>query len=304
MNTQGKYNLLYRLGLRKDFKDNYDSGSPEYSQLLRMGTIDMPEISATIFTGLSRMLEMGDGESITFDSPKIGPKVMAVDKKFGAGVEISEQTIQDDQFGKMKEAAKWLAHAAKMTKEYRVGAFWDDAFTGSVYKGIDGLSLCNASHTFLNASGTYSNIPAAPVGLGRTGIDSLLDIFMTAKDHNGDPINMMPKTLIIGNNTGDYQRAMQILKGIKEPFTANNADNGVKLTTPSLDKVVISRYKTSLKSYFMIDDTWFDAWMLMRSDASVEDDRDFKTGAYLWKATMRFLIWFVENRGTAGANPA
>lgn len=304
MNTQGKYNLIYRLGLRKDFRDHYDKGDTEFDKIIRTGTIDMPEIAATIFAGLSRMYELGDGESPNFESPKIGPKVAAVDKKFGAGVEISEQTIQDDQYGKMKEAAKWLAHAARMTKEYRVAAFWDDAFTGSVYKGIDGLSLCNASHTYLNASGTFSNVPSAPVGLGRAGFDALLDLFMTAKDHNGDPISLTPKKLIIGNNTGDYQRALQILKGIKEPFTANNADNGVRLTTPSLDQVIVSRFKSSLKSYFMVDDSWFDAWMLMRSDASVEDDRDFKTGAYLWKSTMRFLIWFVDNRGVVGVNPS
>lgn len=306
MNTQGKYALLYRQGLRSEFRDRYDEYGSEYQDILKTGNIKEPEIAATIFTGLSRLFELGDGESVIFESPKIGPKVMAVDKEFGGGVEISRKTIEDDQYGKMKEAARWLAHAARMCVEYRVGGFLDDAFTGTLYKGIDSLSLINSAHTILNpqtSTTTWSNATSNPVQVSVAGLSAMHDIFLTMKDHNGDPIKMMPSKLIIGNNTGDFQRAKQIMLSEKEPFTADNQDSGIRLAMPSLKKLVISRFKTSLKSYFMVDESYNDAWFLTRRAATVEDERDFKTGAYLWKSTMRFLIWFVDPRGWVGANP-
>lgn len=304
MNTQGKYNLLYRPGLRDEFRDKLDKHKPEFNQILKTGNVSEPEIAASIFVGLSRMFEMGDGESVFFESPKMGPKVAAVDKEFGVGVEISKRTLDDDKYGKMKEAVRWLAHAANMTKEYRVGAFLDDAFTGSVYVGIDGKALCANNHQYFNASGTQSNIPTTAVQLSMAGFSALMDTFMTLKDHNGDPIKMWPTKLIIGNNTGDWHRAMQILKSVKEPFTADNQDNAMKMTLPSMGEPIISRFKSSLKSYFMVDESYNDAWFLTREAPVTTDDEEFKTGARLWKCTQRFLIWFVDWRGWAGANPS
>jgi hypothetical protein len=43
---------------------------------------------------MSRLLEMGDGEPVTYEDPKIGPKVMMVDKEFGIGFIISEKQLK------------------------------------------------------------------------------------------------------------------------------------------------------------------------------------------------------------------
>jgi hypothetical protein len=250
MIVEGAFNSLIRPGMRKDFRDNYGKGPEEYSQFLKKGTMDMPELSATIFTGPSRMFELGDGEPIKFEPPKLGPKVMGVDKEFGVGTAIGRKILEDDQYGKMKEAAKWLANAARQTYEYRGAQFLDDAFTGTYFKGIDGQSLCGAGHTYLNASGTWSNLAAA-VGLSYTGITNLMDIFGLMKNHDGDPIDMEMDTLVIGNNQGDKNRAWQVFNSKSEPFTAENQDNAVKHMAGNV-KVVVSKYKVSKKSYFGI----------------------------------------------------
>lgn len=302
MQTQGAFNLLFRSGLRKDFRDEYDQYETEYSNFMRTGTIDTPEIAATIMTGLSRLIEIGDGEPVTYESPKIGPKVMGVDKEFGIGVQISRKTVEDDQYGKMKQSAKWLAHAARMCYEYRSAAFLDDMFTGSVYKGIDGLAWISASHTFLNAPGTWSNLLPA-VGFGMTAVTAALDAFGTLKDHNGDPIKAMPNRLIIGNNAGDINRADAIFSSIKEPFTAENQDNTNRKRTTGM-KVEVSRFKVSLKSYAFINDKLNDVWFLVRRAVKMEDSFDFNTGAALYKVTTRFLIWGVDPRGWTASNPS
>jgi len=302
MQITGAFNLLIRGGLRPDFRFNFDQHADEFPKYLRVATTDMPEQAATIFTGLSRMFELGEGEPITYDSPKVGPKVMGVDKEFGVGVAIGKRVLEDEQYGLLKGAAKWLAHAANMTSEYRSAAFLDDAFTGTTYKGVDSIELIANNHPFLNAAGTWSNIAAQPIGLSVSGITALLDLAMNTKDHNGDPIVVNLNKLIIGNSSRDLNRALQILNSQLEPFTAENQDNALKQRIGQTE-IVISRFKANVKPYFMVDDTLNDAHFLRRRPVTMEDEMDFNTGNSLHKVTTRFLIWFVDARGWVGSNP-
>lgn len=305
MITQGAFNLLFRPGLRADFRDEWDRYEPEYPMYLRTGTMDTPELSATIMTGPSRLLERGDGEPITFEDAVIGPKVMGTDKEFGLGFMISRRTVEDDQYGKANSASKWLAHSARMTSEYRSAALLDDAFTGATFKGIDGLALCHTAHTLIgiDATGvTVANRPTAEVALSITGITACQDLYQLMKDENGDPIKMWPDKLIIGNNAGDVNRAYQIFNSQQEPFTANNQDNAIKHRMGNITPEV-SHFKQSTKSYFFIDSRWNDAWYLTKRPVDFDDDFDFITDAALYKTTTRFMIWFVDWRGWVGVNP-
>lgn len=302
MLVEGAANALFRPGLRKDFRDDYMLYEPEWPDFLREGTMDLPEIKATIMTGFSRLVEIGDGEPITLDTPKMGNIVMGMDREFGLGFAISRKTIEDDQYNKANQSAKWLSQAAQLTREYRAAALLDDAFTGTIFNGIDGNRLCYNTHTLINSSSTVANTPATQVGLSVTGVSALLDLAMTLKNENGDPIKCNIDKLIISNSSGELNRALQILGSDKEPFTAENQDNAIKKRIGGI-KPIISRYKTSTKSYFMVDSKMNDAWFLTKRPVTFEDDTDFYTGAALYKVTTRFLIWFVDWRGWFGMNP-
>ncbi len=303
MNVQGAFNLLFRPGLRKDFLDEWQQYEPEYNQFLKESTTDMPEQSATIIAGLSRLYERQDGEGITYDTAKMGRKVMGIDKEFAGGFMLTRKTVEDDQYGKAKGLSKGLAHAAMMTKEYRSAALLDDAFAGATFKGIDNLSLCNTAHTLINSSATVSNALATPVGLSVAGVTAMFDLFQQMKDENGDPIKMFPNKLIIGNSAGDYHRSLQIFGTDKEPFTAENQDNAIKKRLPLTQKdIIVSHYKSSSKPWFMLDQKYNDAQFVTRRAVEFDDDFDFNTDAALYKATMRFLIWFVSWRGWCGSN--
>ena len=303
MIVQGAFNLLFRPGLRRDFRDNFQMYPVEYTKFLKTGTTKMPEQSASIITGMSRLVERDDGEPITYEDPKMGPKVMAVDKEFALGFILTRKTVEDDQYGKANQGSKWLAHAARMTYEYRAAGLLDDAFTGTDYKGIDGLSLCHAAHTLINSSTTVANTPAVQVEMSITGVTACLDLFMQMKDENGDPIIMNPNKLIIGNNANDLHKALQIFGSDKEPFTADNQDNAIKKRFGNISPE-ISHYKTSSKSYFFQDDKYVDSHLLTRRAVDFDDTFDFDTDAAKYKTTSRFLIWFVDWRGWVGVNPS
>ena len=303
MVTQGAFNLLFRPGLRSDFRDSYDQYAPEYPVFLKVESTTLAEQSATIMTGPSRLLERGDGEPVTYEDAIIGPKVMGVDKEFALGFMITRRTVEDDQYGKANQASKWLAHAARMTMEYRSAALLDDAFAGATFRGIDGLALCHTAHTVIgNTSSTVANRPTTEVGLSITGVTACQDLYQLLKDENGDPIKSWPDKLVIGNAAGDVNRAWQIFNSQKEPFTTDNQDNAIKHRMSNI-QVEVSHFKTSTKSYFFVDSRYNDAHMVVRRPVEFDDDFDFNTDAALYKCTTRFLIWFVDWRGWVGVNP-
>lgn len=302
MLVQGAFNALFRPGLRADFRDSYQEYEPEYNQFLRESTTTLPETRATIIAGLSRFFERYDGEPLTYDTPKQGPVVAGVDKEFALGFMITKRTVEDDQYNKANQSAKWLGHAANMTKEYRSAALLDDAFSGTLFKGIDNLSLINTAHTLINSDATVANQPSSQFGVSMTGVTTFFDLAQQMKDENGDPMKMFPDTIVISNNAPDWHRALQIFGTDKEPFTAENQENAIRKRLPT-PKIVVSRYKSSTRSWFMVDSKLNDAHFVTRRALTFDDDFDFNTDAALYKATMRFLIWFVDWRGWLGANP-
>jgi len=300
--AQGAFNYLFRAGLRKDFRDEFNMYDPEFSQFLRTGTMDGPEIEAAAITGMRLLLERGDLEEITFEDPKISGKVVGVDKEFALGFAISRKTVEDDKYKKANQASKWLAHAARLTSEYRSAALLDDAFAGATFKGLDGAALCKTAHALFGSETglTMDNAPAAPVGFSVTGINALIDIHALAKDWNGDPMRQQPDTIVFSPKY--ISKALQIFGSAQEPFTADNQDNAIPKRLPGI-KQVVSRFKVSTESYFLVDSRLNDSQYLTRRPIEYDDTFDFKTDAALYKATTRFLIWFVDFHAWAGANP-
>ena len=277
---------------------------PEYTQYLKTGRMDGPEIEALQLTGVRRLLERGDGEEVTFEDPVIGNKVVGVDKEYALGIAITKRTVEDDKYRKANQAAKWLARATRLTYEYRAAALLDDAFAGATFTGLDGLAMCHTAHTLLNpGSGatTTQNRPTTEVGFGLTGINALLDLSELMKDENGDPSPMKVDTVIY--NPTQKSKAIQIFGSDLEPFTADNQDNAVKKRLPTI-KHVVKRYTTNTTSYHLVDSRLNDAWVLTRRPVEFSDDFDFKTSAAMYMAAVRFLIWFADHRGWLGSNPS
>ncbi len=301
MEVQGDLALLFRSGLRADFRDTFNEHETQYSQYLRVGSMDGPEQEATIIAGLRRLLEIGDGEPVTFEDIVLGPKVIGVDKEFGLGFTLTRKTVEDDQYNKANQGAKWLAHATQMTYEFRSGALLDDAFAGATFKGIDNLPLCDVSHTSIgHPSGTtWANEPTTPVAFSVAGVNALLNLHQLTVDHNGDPIITHPDTVVY--NSGQITKAMQIFGSKLEPFTAENQDNAVGQRLSGV-KQIVKRFVTSTTTYFLFDSKMNDAHFLLRRKADFKDETDFDTGAAKFKTTTRFLIWFVDPRGWTGAN--
>lgn len=298
----GSFAPLFRPGLRKDFKDSWDEYPTEYTNFLKVERSDQVEQRAAIITGMNRLVERGDGEPLTYEDPKMSPIVAAVDKEFALGFIISRRTVEDDQYGKANQSAKWLAHAARMTYEYRAAALLDDAFTGTFFKGIDNLPLISTAHTLLNSALTISNRLAGDPQFSLAAVEAAFDMYQAMRDENGDPVPMFGTNLVLGNAPGDYSTALKIWNSSLEPFSANNTDNVARRRMPN-PNMSISHYKANAKSWFMFDSKRNDAHMVIRRPVAFDDIFDFETKAAKYSVDTRFLVWFVTWYGWLGSNP-
>lgn len=299
------YALLYRPGLSVAFQDAWEDHKPEYTQFMKTGSTTSSEVVGTAFGAPARMYERGDGEPITYDYPFIGPKVVAVDKEYAAGFMMSRRALEDDQYGKLKNATKWLARGGRLTEEYLAAKFLDDAFSGSTYKGIDGQPLISNAHEVVagDYGSGFSNTPAAAIPPTMAGFTAMMELYHNMKDDNGDPIVMWPDKIITSNITY-YQKILAILHTDKEPFSAENQINAVKRHLGNMPDPILLHYTTNKNFWFMVDSKHNDAEMLTRRAIEFDSETDFDTEVTKWKASMRKLAWFRQFRGWVGSNPS
>jgi hypothetical protein len=303
MIVQGNFAPLFRPGLRKDFRDSYQDWDPEYPGYLNVDTTGVPEIRSTYIVGMNRLFERGDGEPIRYEDPKMGPIAVGVDREFAAGFMITRRTVEDDQYGKANQGAKWLARAARLTYEYRAAALLDDAFTGTFFRTMDNQPLCSTAHTLIgNTNVTVPNRPSADVALSNAGISALYDLWTTLKDENGDPIRAWPDTLVCGTAPGDINTALAIWNSTLEPFTSDNTDNVIRRRLPK-PKIITSHFKANPKSYFLVSSQLNDAHFSVRRAVEFDDTFDFDTDVAKYKATTRFMVVVFDWRGWSGTSP-
>lgn len=295
------HRILARPGLVKNFLDSYQDWAEIKNQYMKVGTHDKPEIAGATVAGPSRFIQTREGEPVTYMEMVTGPKVAAVDKTYKGGYMITKEAIDDDGYGKLNQGAKFLARAARMTQEYAAVALVDDAFSGTNFKGQDNLALMSTAHTLINSNTTVANRPSSAVSLSVAGFTTLMDLARKCKDESGDPIMVMPDTLMIANDQGQLNKAYQILESSLEPFTANNQDNPIRRNfKPS--KIIVNPYMTNLYHYFIIDSKLNDAQFLNREAVNMKDDYDIHRDIAYVRGRARWIIWFRDWRGWYGTN--
>jgi hypothetical protein len=305
INTRGTSQLLFRDGLDSNMLDNYQMYDPIWNKIMKAGTTNQVEIQRARISGPSRMYQSWEGEPPVLARLSVSNKFTAVDRTFQLGYGLTLEAQEDDKYGKIDQGPKYLGHAARMTEEYLVGAFVDDLAAGTAgYLGMDNLPALSASHPLMGSPLLQSNLVTNPVSLSIAGISAMYQLYADMKDENGDPIKVMPDTLIIPNRVGYIQDAVRMFGQEKELNTANNNDNPLKAIVGYKPmKIVINPFMTSTSAYFMVDSSRNDAWFLTRKGLTMTDWVDKPTGTKFVKARMRVLSYIYDWRAWVGAIP-
>lgn len=299
MIVRGAFNHLLRPGLRRDFRDSYNSYPEEYGMFLNTGNMDRAEVEAVAISGLGRMVKKEDIEPITYVDPKQSDKVTYVDDEFALGFSISRRMMEDDLYGRANQNAKWLGRAARLTQEYNAAALLDDAFTGATFTGLNGEPLISDSHALLNGSGTWTNLIAGNPALSVTGLQAAYELAEQQVDHQGDPMPMVPTRLLV--DPTDELTAIQLTQNPAEPFTADRNINAAMKKRSLTPKVL--HYKLADGSWFLQDPNLIDMHFLFRVRPEFGDtsDEGGTLAAKFW-ARQRILAYFFDQRGIIGSD--
>ena len=300
MHVRGAWNHMLRPGLRRDFRDSYNSFPEEYSAYLNVGGLDRAEEERVAVSGLGRMVKKGEIEPVTYIDAVMSAKFTFVDDEFALGFMISRRLVEDDQYARANQNSKWLGRAARLTQEFLGGALLDDAFSGSTYTGLASEALCSTSHTLLNSASTWSNRIAGNPSLSVTGYQAGLELAEAQVDHQGDPMPMMPSRLVIDRT--DEMIAIQLTANSQEAFTTDRNINAA-LKKRNIQNYVLSHYKTADGSWFLQDPSLIDMHFKFRIRPQFGDAMDAggTLAAKFW-ARQRILAYFFDQRGIIGSD--
>lgn len=299
MIVRGAFNHLLRPGLRKDFRDEYEQFSEEYSSYLRTGSMDRAEVEATTISGLPRQVELGEGEAFTIVDPKLSDKVVYTDTQFGLGMSISQEMMEDDLYKKANGSARWLAVSTRLAQEYEAADLLDDAFTGTTFTGFEGESLISSSHTLLNSADTWSNQISGNLQLGVSGLQAAFELAESQVNQQGDPMQMMLDKLII--NVAEQWVARQLVDNEHEPFTSDRNINTTKRKANLSFKVSHFKDQTA-KDWFAMNSKKHDAHFLFKVKPQFPDWYEDRTRSAFFASRQRFLVYFFDQRHWIGSN--
>lgn len=240
-------------------------------------------------SGTGPAVEIAEGASVTYDDIVQGADTTFTFTKFGLGVIITEEMIDDQKYDQAGDIYRGLGASMHHTRQVDFMNNFNNGFTTA---GYDGVSLFNTAHPLIKAGGTENNRPAVDVDLSVAALrTALIDISGTLS-HEGLRIYLRPKYLLV-SSTNIYD-AHELLKSDYRPGTANNDVNA--FTIFGLD-YMSSEYLTDADAWFIGCDKndhrlmWYD-----RKMPEVKSFEDFDAGALKTKITARWdtghASWF------------
>jgi hypothetical protein len=240
--------------------------------------------------GLATLQSMNEGNAIPFDSLLDGPEKTVYPMKFGLQVQTTNELMQDDRSGIVKQLGAEIGRAQKQTVEY---AAWDilNSGFGTTKVGVDGKALFATDHPLYGVpGGTFNNL--ATGSLSRTTLQNAIKIYHTMVNDRNLPLKFEPSVLVIHPNL--EWKAKELLMSPYDPETANRNINpiyNIGLT------YYVSRYLTSQTAWFLLPEkSMHDLQILWFTKPQFKSYPDENVESMINKASMRMIATFWDWR--------
>lgn len=203
----------------------------------------------TGYTGVGLYREIGEGEAVTYDRPVQNFDKTFRHKKYGLGIKVTQEMVEDDQWGIVSKNATALGRSERESMEVLHAAPFNDAFSGSTYTTPDAQPLCSASHVIPKTLETQSNLATA-ADLDVESLRLALIQYRRMKDDTGLKVHLPKPRLVISPE--NVFVASEIVHSRMRPDTSNNVDNALKYAEDGLPEIVQWDYLTDTDAWFLI----------------------------------------------------
>ena len=274
------------------FHDHLMEYPSEYEAVAKVESIGKQRFYiASQISGIGEVQVISEGGRVTYDVPVEGHRKSVQAVKYGLGVQITEESIDDDFHGKLMQTTGTLADSAKDKMNEQFFSLFNDGNTTQT--AWDGLSIFNNSHVTLKSGTTIDNLSTA--ALSETALQAAFEYFYGLVDEAGRKINVRPDCLLVPEELRwTAHRLAQQMGGITA--TAANSPNvsgNIMTTNPDYGivdpwSVMVSRYLDDANDWFFMSKKDHQMKMLVWKAITLESDDDFQTGSRQMKVTTRF----------------
>jgi hypothetical protein len=291
---RGSFSQLLAPGLSYVMFEWLKEHPEEYSQFLKVETMDGAYDEDQIVAGLGLARRKPEGEGITYDDPSQGGSKRSRADTYALGWQITEEMKDDDRYNIMRQIPGELMKSCRQTWE-QVGANVLNLGFSTVTTA-DGVSLFNSAHPLLGG-GTYSNLLTSDMDISVTALQSILILFENMVNERGLKMRLEPTDLWI---PPDLQFVVgEILQSKFKPFTGNNEVNVMEgRLTPH-----VLHFLTDTNNWFVSSKEANQAKFKWRKKPVMDSSDDFKTKGTEHSIRFRIAAGATEWRGWAGSNP-
>ena|SRR5688572_12280639 len=266
----------------------------EFSQFLKVETMDGAFTMDQIYAGFGLAKRKPEGEGILYDDPIQGPSKRYIPDMFALGWQVTEEMLDDDRYGVMRQLPKLLGKSMRQTVEQIGANVLNLGFT--TVTTADGVSFFNSAHPLLGG-GTYSNRLTTDMDLSVGSLQAAISLFENMVDHRGLKVRLAPTDLWIPPELQFI--AGQILQSEYAPFTGNNEVNTMQgRLTPH-----VLHFLTDSNAWFISSSDQNGAKFIWRKKPVMDSTDDFETKGTKHSIRFRVAAGATDWPGWVAANP-
>jgi len=271
----------------------------EISNIFEVESTSKAYVKDTSVSGLGKMVQKAEGDTITYTSPIGGYPVIYTPKTFALGEAITYELYSDDETGIIKKAPARLAKARMHTRELFAADLLNYGFTyggggETLFNGGDAKALFATDHPRKDGGTAQSNYTTAD--LDEDSLEAGMLAMRRTVDQRGEKVAVRATHLIVPPEL--EKEARILLDSQLRTGTANNDVNPYKGRL----QIVVWDYLSSVTAWFLVDSTQNPLKWLNRDYRGLEGpEYDFDTKSAKWSVVDRFTVGFADWRGTYGS---
>lgn len=230
-------------------------------------------------TGVQAAVIIPEGSQMFYDDIDQGNSKTFTFVKWGIGVKVTEEMIEDDKWDQVSDIYRSLGASMFHSRQQ---TFMDNFNNGFTVNGYDGVPFFSLNHPLIKAGGIQPNTPTTQVDIGVSSLRAALTTIAGWLTHEGLKAFFKPRFLLV--TTTNIYDAHELTKSDYRPGTANNEVNAFSIYNL---EYVASPYLTDADAWFIGCRT-HKLMFYDRQAPRTKSFEDFDAGALKTKITSRF----------------
>lgn len=289
--TRAQFEKELRPGVKTWVASTYNRYKNQWNQIFKEETSDLNYEEVVKLVGFGYASEKAEGSTITNDEGAGEAWASRYEHKvYATGFTITEEAVEDNRYMKLARVySQAMATSLAQTKEVNGANIINLGFSANPqFVCGDGQPLFGAHTT----KGGFVNTNYAVVGtdLNEATLENALIQISQFVDERGLKINVDGSKLLIPKNLQFV--AKRLMGSDYQPGSNNNDINATKALGMLSGGVVVNNFLTDTNAWFILTDLTNGAKHYKRRAMKVQDDADFDTGNFKFKATERYSFGY------------